>query len=216
MADNVAITAGTGTTVASDELTINATAAQVQRIKVVAGKDGTYTGDVAGRNVDGDSNASALYVDVRSKLVRVSVTPTISTSAYTSGDCLGGLQTVTGAVRASGGSAQVLSVNIIDKTQAQRAAMDLLFFDRSVTVAGDNAPVTMSDADMENCLGVVPIVGYNTAWPGTPLNSISSNVGVNLPVVCNGSDLFVQAVVRATPTYVATSDLVFIYVIAQD
>lgn len=47
MADNVAITAGSGVTVASDEVTINAILAQVQRIKVVLGTDGNYQADLA-------------------------------------------------------------------------------------------------------------------------------------------------------------------------
>lgn len=47
MADNVNITAGSGTIVATDEVTINSIAAQVQRIKVGVGADGTYSGDVS-------------------------------------------------------------------------------------------------------------------------------------------------------------------------
>lgn len=41
MADNVAITAGSGTTIATDECTIAATAVQVQRVKPCWGADGT-------------------------------------------------------------------------------------------------------------------------------------------------------------------------------
>jgi hypothetical protein len=149
-------------------------------------------------------------------VARFSVTPTISTGIYASGDVLGGLQTISNAVRKAGGSGTILSVLVLDKTQAQRAAMDLLFFDRSVTVAADNAAVAMSDADMANCLGVISIGPYQTAWPGTPLNSISTLLNVGLPIVCNGADLFVVPVVRATPTYVATTDLEFKYTILQD
>ncbi len=42
MADNVAITAGAGTTVATDEVTVGGTLVQVQRIKAGWGADGTY------------------------------------------------------------------------------------------------------------------------------------------------------------------------------
>jgi hypothetical protein len=68
---------------------------------------------------------------------------------------------------------------------------------------------------MAYCLGVVPIGPYNTAWPGTPLNSISTLLNVGLPFVLNGTDLFVVAVVRATPTY-AVGDLTFTLGILQD
>lgn len=149
--------------------------------------------------------------------VRIQVTPTISSgSAYASGDVVGGQQTISNAARVSGGSGIIQSITVLDKTQAQRAAMDILFFDRSVTVAADNAAVATSDGDMVFCLGVVSIGPYNTAWPGTPLNSISTLINVGLPFVLNGTDLFAVAVVRGTPTYGSTSDLVFSYTILQD
>ena len=173
------------------------------------GTDGDYQPAVT-------DNEGLLWVRPAPKVSRFSVTPTISTTVYASGDVLGGLQTISNAVRKSGGSGTILSILVLDKTQAQRAAIDILVFDRSVTVAADNAPVAMSDADMANCLGVISIGAYNTAWPGTPLNSISTLVNVGLPIVCNGADLYFVPVVRATPTYVATTDLVFIFTILQD
>jgi hypothetical protein len=158
-----------------------------------------------------------LWVRPTPKVVRLSVTPTISSgSAYTSGDVVGGQMTFSGAVRVAGGSGTILSIMVLDKSQAQRAAMDLLFFDRSVTVAADNAAFATSDGDMANCLGICQIGPYNTAWAGTPLNSISYLANVNIPIVLNGTDLYVAAVVRAGPTYGSTSDLVFVLTILQD
>lgn len=273
MADNVAITAGSGTTIAADEITdgtlgsvkvqfmkimdgtldgtekVAATAANgldVDVTRVVPGTTATSLGkaeddahnsgdvgvaalakrtDNAAVSSGTDGDYSTINVDSVGRLwvrpapvqQRIQVTPTISSSpAYTSGDCVGGLMTFANAARVSGGSGIVQSIIVLDKTQAQRAAMDLLFFDRSVTVAGDNAAVAMSDGDMAFCLGVVSIGPYNTAWPGTPLNSVSTIINVGLPFVLNGTDLFVQAVVRATPTYTSTSDLVFTLGILQD
>lgn len=273
MADNVAITAGSGTTVAADEI-VDGTlgTVKVQYVKLIDGTlDGTgkiggdatngldvdvtriipgtgttnlgkaeddahTSGDVGvlalavrrdsatvGSGTDGD--ISTLNVDAQGRQwvrpapvqVRISVTPTVSTTpAYTSGDVVGGLQTISNAARISGGSGIIQSIIVVDKTQAQRAAMDILFFDRSVTVAADNAAVATSDGDMANILGVVSIGPYNTAWPGTPLNSVSTLLNVGLPFVLNGTDLYAVAVVRGTPTYTSTSDLIFIYTILQD
>lgn len=152
--------------------------------------------------------------------VRNQQTPTINTSAYTSGDELGTLQTLTSAVRVSGGSGKLLAITVLDKTQAQRSAIDILFFDRSITVAGNNNPFAPSDGDMANCLGLVAIAtgDYNTAWAGTPTNSVATKIlATPLPFVVNGStSLFALAVVRGTPTYTSASDLVFSYLIAQD
>jgi hypothetical protein len=41
-------------------------------------------------------------------------------------------------------------------------------------------------------------------------------MNIGLPFVLNGTDLYVVAVVRATPTYTSTSDLIFILGILQD
>lgn len=184
MADNVQITAGSGTTVATDER--NAFHEQL----VVAGNH----------------------------IKRIQVTPVISTSAYATGDCLGPLQTLTAAARFSGGHGEILAVTILDKTQAVRAAMDLFFWDRSVTTAADNALFTVSDADQLFGLGgfAVATGDYNTAWPGTPTNSIATKIlATPLPFVANASDLFMQAIVRGTPTYTTTSDIVISVLIRQ-
>jgi hypothetical protein len=150
-------------------------------------------------------------------LTRVQITPTINTAIYASGDELGTLQTITNAARFTGGGGFVRSITVLDKTQAQRSAIDVLFFDRSISVAGNNNAFAPSDADMANCLGVVAIAtgDYNTAWAGTPTNSVATKLVVDFPFVCSATSLFALAVVRGTPTYTSTSDLIFSYTIEQ-
>ncbi len=183
MADNVAITAGIGTTVATDERN----SAHEQLV-------------VAGRH-----------------LIRSQQTPTINTSAYTSGDELGTLITITGAARYTAGGGYVRSITIVDKTQAQRSAIDVVFFAASISVAGNNNPFLPSDADMLNCLGIVAVAtgDYNTAWAGTPTNSVATKLAVDFPYVCAATSLFSLLVVRGTPTYTATSDIVVSYTLEQ-
>jgi len=203
MADNVAITAGAGTTVATDELTINATPAQVQRVKLVAGKDGEYTGDVGGRNVDGDSNRSAIFTDVRSKLARLPATPTVSTSpAYSAKDAVGGLLTFSNAVRASGGACRIDSVQVVDKSQ-QRPDLELILFDRSVTAPTDNLVFNPSDTELTYVVGVIYIGG----WSDLSTNSVT-DIPVGRDVVLNGTDLYGVLITRSTPTFASTSDIV--------
>lgn len=247
MADNVAITAGSGTTIATDDVA----GVHYQRVKLAVGVADSavligHLEDDAHQSGDGgimplavrkdsaavtsgsDGDYSALIVDAQGRqwvrpapvTVRIQITPTISSgSAYASGDVIGGSSAsiaLANAARISGGSGIVQSITVLDKTQAQRAAMDIIFFDRSVTAAADNAAVATSDGDMVYCLGVVPIGPYNTAWPGTPLNAISTLLNVGLPFVLNGTDLHVVIVSRGTPTYGSTSDLVFSFTILQD
>jgi hypothetical protein len=224
MADNVAITAGSGTSVATDDIG----GVQFQRVKIGLGPDGTHTADLAGRVVTGSDGA--LYVDPRRKTVRVVATPVISSGAiYASGDCLGPLQTIANSVRAGALSGRILGITVLDKSQAQRAAIDIAFFAATVTTAADNAVFTCSDADMLNCLGIIPLqtTAYNTAFAGTPANSIATlpqtlvsgtynPMIFPFPIVTTGTDLFMQLIVRGTPTYTSTSDIVVSLIIEQD
>jgi hypothetical protein len=231
MADNVTITPGVGTNIAADDIA----SVYYQRVKMTTGQDGTAVGDVGGRVVDTTTalsiaaTATAAYVDPWTPRRFFTQTPTISTTpAYTSGDCLGGLQTISNAARASGAGGAINSIRILDKTQAQRAAMDLLFFSSSVSSAGDNNPAAFSDADMANCVAIVSILAgdYNTAWAGVPLNSVAFKPNtatatwpatMAIPYFCAaGTSLYVQAVVRGTPTYTSTTDVVFQYCLTLD
>lgn len=230
MADNVQITPGTGANIAADDIS----SVYYQRVKVTAGEEGSNIGDLGGRLVSQSpfavpATAAAAYVDPWVTREFITVTPTISTTpAYTSGDCLGGLMTLSNASRFDGGGGTINSIRILDKTQAQRAAMDLLFFSASVSPAGDNAACAFSDADMGNLVAVVSILttDYNTAWPGTPLNSVAFKPDTKtntlphnmaIPYFCSaGTSLYCQAVVRGTPTYTSTSDLVFQFCLTLD
>lgn len=213
MADNVDITPGTGVTVAADEITIGGTPVKLQRVKVAMGKDGTYTGDQAGRNVDGDANASAGFVDPRPLAKRIAVTPVVSVSpAYTAKDAVGALMTFANAARASGGSCLIQSVQIEDKSQ-QMPLLDLVLFDRAITAPTDNSVFNPSDGDLANCVGVITI----PVWSDFSTNSVSSINNVGLEVVLSGSaDLFGVLVTRSTPTFVSVGDIVVTLTILQD
>lgn len=216
MSDNVAVTAGSGTNIAADDIS----SVFYQRTKTTLGPDGTATADLAGRDLGG-STGGAAFVDPRPNRQWFTVTPTIDTNVFASGDCLGGLNTISNAARVSGGGGVITSIKLLDKTQAQRAAMTLLFFNQSVPSAGNNSPAAFSDGDMANLVAMVEILtgDYNTAWPGTPLNSEaylpnSSTrtfpLHMEIPYYCSGgTSLYMQAVVRGTPTYTSSSDLVF-------
>lgn len=204
MADNVAITAGSGTTIGTDEVTIGAVLQHVQRVKLVDGTDG-------GTDLLAGTAARGLYVDPRPKVVRLSVTPTVSTSpAYTAKDAVGALMTFSNAVRASGGTCRIDGVQVVDKSQ-QRPDLELVLFDRTVSAPTDNAIFNPSDAELATCVGVVYIGG----WSDLSTNSVA-DVPYGREVVLNGTDLFGVLVTRSTPTFVATTDIVVILTIIQD
>lgn len=206
MADTVQITAGAGTVIGTDEVTIGATAQHVQRVKLVDGTDG-------GTDLLPGSAGRGLSVDPRPKAVRLQVTPAISTGVYAAKDAVGALMTFANAARSSGGSGIVQAVQIEDKGQ-QLAALDLVLFDRSITAPTDNAIFAPTDTELGYCVGVVPILAGDYADLST--NAVANRSGLGLEFVLNGTDLFGVLVARGTPTYTSTGDLVVSLSILQD
>jgi hypothetical protein len=206
MADTVTLP-GTGAVVGTDEVTIGGTPQQVQRIKLVDGSDG-------GTDLLPGSAARGLSTDPRLKVVRLQVTPTISTTpAYTAKDAVGGLMAFSNAVRASGGTCLLQALQLVDKGQ-QMADLDLVLFDRSITAPTDNAIFAPSDTELGYVVGVLPIAKGMYADLST--NSVAAFNDVGLECVLNGTDLFGVLVARSTPTYTGTGDLVLTLTIAQD
>lgn len=199
MADNVAITAGAGTSIATDDVG----GAHYQRVKLHDGTDGSSTA-IPGTQERG------LTVDPRRKVVRLSVTPTISTSIYAIKDAVGDLMTFAGAVRASGGSGRIVATQVVDKDQ-EMAPLDLILFDRTITAPTDNAVFDPSDTELGYVVAVIPIGSYVT---------LNDNAVADVPLsrsfVLNGTDLFGVLVSQGTPTYTATSDIVVTLTIEQD
>lgn len=202
MADNVAITAGAGVTVASDELLINAVSAQVQRMKQVLGADGTYVGDMSGRLVSGSDGAA--YVDQRAKHYRQAVTPVISTTVYAAKDAVGGLMEWTSAARFSGGSLRLDAIEIVDKDQLY-PNLDLILFDRSITAPTDNAVFAPTDTEASQIVAAIAI-GKGGSYDFSTNGVYEVPVGKTLSL--NGTSVFGVLVARDTPTFLSTSSLV--------
>lgn len=196
--------AGAGTTIAADEVTINATSVKAQRIKLIGGRDGVYTADIAATDVG--SGDGALWVDDRQSWIRVAQTPTVSSgSAYAAKDAIGALLTFASVARASGLPAVLEAVQIVDKGQ-QMAACDLVLFDRSITAPTDNAAFDPTDAELANCIGVVEFVAGD--YHDFNDNSLAQLDDIGLPFVLNGTSLYGALVARGTPTYTSTSDII--------
>lgn len=154
MADNVAITAGSGTAVATDEVAVNGgTTAHVQFVKLVDGSSNGTTG------LPGDANG--LYTVPRRDLIETSVTSgglTTATTSYTAGDQMGTQFTVANAGRANGGSGYITGVTLVSAAD-NIGAVDVVFFDSSVTLASDNAAFAITDADALKFIGLVQLAG---------------------------------------------------------
>ena len=160
-----------------------------------------------------DANGSVRVVS-GGYLLKPSSNPTLSVAAsYVSGDYIGTSATPWSwtACRTSGGTGQLQSVTVVDKA-AQSIAGELWLFDRSVTVPNDSAAWTITDADAQFLLGVVPVSTYYAS----AANSVASVTGVGMPIWCNGSSTVYGAwVTRGAPSY-ASGDLTIILGVSAD
>jgi hypothetical protein len=136
-------------------------------------------------------------------LKRWQVTPALDTNAYAAGDQVSAIQQAQVCDPIFGG--ELMTVTVLDKA-AQKSALDIFFFDRSVTVAADNAAASFSDADMEFCLGVINVLAAD--YDDSAANSIATvNPNPILPLVPknHGRNVYFAIVSRGTPTYAAGS-----------
>lgn len=145
----------------------------------------------------------------------LAVTQTTNASAYEAGDAVGGKITITNAMRISGGTGILQSIDLIDKAN-QKAAMELLIFNSdptAATITDDTAFVYSTDISKQ--IARIPIAASDYVT----LNSIAtvSLGGLSRIVKASGSaNLFAALVTTGTPTYTSTSDIIITFGILQD
>lgn len=206
MADNVEITAGSGTTIATDDIS----SVHYQRVKLVDGTlggtgaiggDATYGLDVdvlriaAGENVIGLVGASNTVV---------TVTPTLDTSQYASGDLLFDSTEVAAAVRANGYTAVLDSVTIIDKDD-QGIAFTLLVANAATDFGTLNSAPDADDTEAATVIGWVPVGTADYIDLGGAKVACIRNIGLLLKAGAATTSLYVAGMNgTGTPTFTAS------------
>lgn len=199
MADNVAITAGSGTTIATDEVAVNGgSSAHVQYVKLV---DGTSNGTAG---VPG--SADGLYVISRRDLLEIAVTSgglTTATTSYTAGDQMGTGFTFANAARTSGGYGYIVGVTLISAAD-QIGAVDVVIFDSAVSLASDNAAFAISDADALKLVAVIQLAGSYDIGN----NRVAQAYNLSVPYKCATTSLYAGLITRSGHTFFgAVTDL---------
>jgi hypothetical protein len=147
----------------------------------------------------------------------VTVTPVLTVAAtYVTGDYVGtsaAPMTFNSCARVAGGTGLVTSCMLIDYG-SQSVAGELWLFDGSVVPPADSAAWTLSDADMQKCIGIIPFATFyasalNTVSYGIPALAIGFKCGSAL------RELYGCFVTRGSPTY-ATGNLTFKLNVLQD
>lgn len=130
-------------------------------------------------------------------------TPTISTSAYASGDVIGASYlTFQNAVGENGSMGTALTAKLFD-FDGQDAEIDLLLFKAPPTsTLTDNAALALNEADTLNLLGAVEFRYYTSL--GTPSFSQVEKVGLGLTSVRGTIYGILVSRDSGTPTYTDT------------
>jgi hypothetical protein len=210
MADNVAVTAGAGTTIGADEVTDGTLGTvKVQYVKLM---DGTLDGTVKGTI---DTNLG-LKVDAGAAFT-VQVTPTITVpgTAYSVNDVFGGEQTITSAARYSGGGGVLMGITMSFEDDIAAETIEVLIFESNPAgTYTDNGALAVSDADTYALVAAVILDTKTDLGDGALLQARN----INIPYVCSGSaNLYAVAVIRtAVPTPTATDAAQFTYHLIRD
>jgi hypothetical protein len=194
MADDVAITAGAGTNVRTDEVAVNGgTTGHVQYVKVVDGREGGTSG------LPGD--AQGQWVVARRDLTRIAVDSaglTIATTAYTAGDQVGTQFTLPNATRAAAGTGMIVGV-VLTSAADIIGAYDVVIARSSITLAADNAAYAISDTDAKAVVGLVQLAGAFDIGN----NRIAQAMNLAIPYDCTGTSLFAGLITRTGHTFFA-------------
>jgi hypothetical protein len=144
--------------------------------------------------------------------IAVKVSPAVTAGLYAANDVVGGKQTLTSAVRASGGTSRLENLIINDRGN-QKAAGYVLIFDSDPTAATltNDAAMTLSTDDLK-VVARIDVSAADYVTLGSDSKAVADIPYAGRLLKASGSaNLFAVFVTTGTPTYASTSDLQFTY-----
>lgn len=186
--DDVAITAGTGTNIKTDEVAVNGGASgHVQFVKIVDGRSNGTDG------LPGD--AQGQWSVGRRDLLRIADASaaselTIATTAYTAGDQVGVMFQFANAARVSGGTGTLVGMQLTSAADII-GAMDVVLCRSNITLAADNAAFAISDANALEVIGIVQLAGAFDIGN----NRIAQAFNLAIPYDCSGGTTLYGALI---------------------
>lgn len=139
---------------------------------------------------------------------------TTNGSAYTAEDNIGGINTITNALRTSGGTEVLIDVLIWDKDD-QKAALQIDYWDASPSGTYTNDAGQVIAGDSAKWLGTVEIAAGDYKTTGAVAKASIKNIGLVLKGDAS-RDIFFTIKTTETPTYTSTSGLIVSHGLLQD
>jgi hypothetical protein len=152
-----------------------------------------------------DQTAGQNVISVAASTTDVAVTPTVTASAYTAGNGIGGIMTFASILAATSFNGILQSITAKFKGVAATGSLEVAIFKASPsngTYTDKTAP-TWNAADMANLLGI-----YTLGVPNSKLGAMTiyNLDGIGKALVGASQSLFAVVIVDGTPTPASTSD----------
>lgn len=144
-------------------------------------------------------------------VTQIAVTP--NSSAYTAGNCLGGVLVVGGLMRGGQNTTILAQEEIVDST-GTNAQIDLYVFSQKPTgTYTDHAACNIAAADLKYQVGLVANTAFTCAKDSSSATGIcQATISVLfLPIDTTLKTMWVVPIVRSTPTYGASATLDFTF-----
>lgn len=205
MADNIAITAGSGTTVATDD--VGGVHHPYVKVEYGAADSATPVSTTNPLPVLSPTGVFTCSTDVTRPADTTAYAANDALSNSTSAPTSGGF-TFSNAARASGGSGIILGATFATSNDPGTALQGELFiFDQSVTNINDNSAFAVSDSEIKTCVAKIPFVLEDVGN-----NDFFNAQGLYIPFTCSGSaDL--RFLVRVKNAYTPANAEVLTFVI---
>lgn len=165
-------------------------------------------------SLDGKFGNNGFLGNISRKLKSVTVQPPISTVAYAAGQVIGGVMTLTGALRAAILSGTWMGVQVMEKS-IQKAPMDIVIFSQNPTAANfvDHVAPNWSN-EYGNIVAITNLVAANYSTLSTSSGACLGNLCKK--VISTTGNLYAVAICNGTPTYASASHLYFTFYFEQD
>lgn len=161
--------------------------------------------------IAGSSGSGALSIKTADGLIFQADLTVATATAYAAGDSLFTLKEIPNAIATGGNLSYLESVNLIDKEDKGALDIDLVFFDKSVTLQANADAWTLSDADAEAQEGPPVLIRANhyVDHGNCYVAGLDGQDGLYKPVSSQSSgSVFVAGILRSgTPTYTADDAL---------
>ena len=141
----------------------------------------------------------------------ITVTATLDTSAYSSGDLLFDSTEIAAAVRANGGHCVLQSITITD-IDDQKTAHTLVFLNAATDMGAANSAPDPDDTELLTIIGHVPVVAADWVDMGTGSVACIRNIGLGLKAGASTTSLWVAGINgTGTPTHSASGLKISLY-----